>query len=244
MAEMTQVEGAPRAQRGLLSRIIGIVFAPGETFADVVAAPKVLGVLVFIILVMAVMVGGFHFTEVGQRAWLDQAVSSTESWGREVSDEQYAGMERMAPYAGYFATAWIVCVIPLMMLITAGILYAVFNAAMGGRATFKQVFAVVAHAGVISALSTIFVMPLNYVRETMTSPTNLSMLAPGLEEGSFLARLLGSIDLFLIWWVVVLGIGLAVLYRKRTQSVVLSLLAVYAVIAVIIAGTMSAMGGS
>ncbi|MGH9329680.1 MAG: YIP1 family protein, partial [Vicinamibacterales bacterium] len=134
--------------------------------------------------------------------------------------------------------------IPLVMLITAGILFVVFNAAMGGRASFKQLFAVVAHSSVISALGWIFVMPLNYFRETMTSPTNLSVLAPNLEEGSFLARLLGTIDLFLIWWVIVLGIGLAVLYRRRTQPIVVTLLAVYAVIAVIIAGAMSALGGS
>jgi hypothetical protein len=134
--------------------------------------------------------------------------------------------------------------IPVVTLITAGILFAVFNAAMGGRAAFKQLFAVVSHAGVISALGWIFVMPLNYLRESMSSPTNLTALAPGLPEGSFVARLLGTVDLFLIWWVVVLAIGLAVLYRRRTQPIVMSLLAVYAVIALIIAGTMSAMGGS
>jgi hypothetical protein len=120
----------------------------------------------------------------------------------------------------------------------------VFNAAMGGRASFKQLLAVVSHAGVISALGWIFVMPLNYLRETMSSPTNLGALAPGLDEGSFIVHLLGTIDLFLIWWVVVLGIGLAVLYRRRTQPVVISLFVVYAVIALIIAGAKSAMGGS
>ncbi|MGH9314505.1 MAG: YIP1 family protein [Vicinamibacterales bacterium] len=244
MADRTQVEGAPRARRGLLSRIVGIVVAPGETFADVVAAPKVLGVLLFVMLVGTIAIGGFFFTEVGRKAWLDQAVSSTEAWGGQVNDEQYAGMERMAPFAGYFAIAQMVFGIPLVMLITAGILFVVFNAAMGGRASFKQLFAVVAHSSVISALGWIFVMPLNYFRETMTSPTNLSVLAPNLEEGSFLARLLGTIDLFLIWWVIVLGIGLAVLYRRRTQPIVVTLLAVYAVIAVIIAGAMSALGGS
>jgi hypothetical protein len=244
MADMTQVEGAPRARQGLLSRIVGIVISPRDTFVDVAANPKVLGVLAFVTLAGVLTIGGFMLTEVGQQAWLDQQVSQSEAWGREMTDEQYAQMEKIAPIAGYFTIGVMLFAIPLVTLITAGILFAVFNAAMGGRATFKQLFAVVAHAGVISALGWIFVMPLNYARETMSSPTNLSALAPGLEEGSFVARLLGTVDLFLLWWVVVLGIGLAVLYKRRTQPIVISLLAVYAVIAVCIAAAMSAMGGS
>jgi len=243
MAEMTQVEGAQRAQ-GLLSRIVGIVVSPRDTFAAVAADPKVLGVLAFVVLVGCVTIGGFLLTEVGQQAWLDQQVDQSEAWGRQMSDDQYAQMEKIAPVVGYITTGVMLLAIPIVTLITAGILFAVFNAAMGGRATFKQLMAVVSHAGVISALGWIFVMPLNYVRESMSSPTNLAALAPGLPEGSFVTRLLGTVDLFLIWWVVVLAIGLAVLYRRRTQPIVLSLLAVYAVIALIIAGTMSAVGGA
>ena len=37
---------------------------------------------------------------------------------------------------------------------------------MGGEATFKQVLAVVAHAGAISMLGQFFTVPLNYARET------------------------------------------------------------------------------
>ena len=44
---------------------------------------------------------------------------------------------------------------------------------------------------------------------SMTSATNLSVLLPMLPDGSFAARLLGMIDLLLIWQVIVLAIGLA-----------------------------------
>lgn len=244
MAEMAQVEGASHARQGLFARIVGIVFAPAETFADVVREPRVLGVLVFVGLVGALAIGGFLLTDVGQQAWLDQQVSQSEAWGRDVSDEDYARMERIAPYAGYITIGVMLVSVPLITLITSGILFAVFNAGLGGTATFKQLFAVVAHAGVISALGWIVQMPMNYFRETMSSPTNLSALAPMLEEGSFISRLLGTLDLFLVWWTVVLGIGLAVLYRRPTKSIIIGLLVVYAVIALIIAATMSTLGGS
>ena len=49
------------------------------------------------------------------------------------------------------------------------------------------------------------------------------------------ARFLGMIDLFLVWWVVVLAIGLAVLYKRRTGPVAFSLLGAYIGIAAVIA---------
>ena len=64
------------------------------------------------------------------------------------------------------------------------------------------------------------------------------------EEDSFIGRLMGAIDIFLIWWIVVLAIGLGVLYRRRTQPIAASLLVVYGIIALCIAAVMSGLGGS
>ena len=95
----------------------------------------------------------------------------------------------------------------------------VFNAVLGGDATFKQVFSVVAHAGVVSLAQQLFVYPLDYARGSLSSPTNLGVFLPFLDENTFPARLLGAIDLFLIWWMVNLAIGLGVLYKRRTGPI-------------------------
>jgi hypothetical protein len=130
-----------------------------------------------------------------------------------------------------------------MTLITAGLLFAIFNAGLGGDASFKQVFSVVTHAGVVMLLQALLVMPLNYVRESTTSAFNLAVFLPMLDESSLAARFLGMIDLFLVWWVIVLAIGLAVLYRRRTGPVVTGLLIAYVVIAGGIALIMRAVAG-
>ena len=100
-----------------------------------------------------------------------------------------------------------------------GILFAVFNAAHGREASFKQVFRVVVHAGAISALSAVFTGAVELLRGPMSQRDQSGVLLPMLPEKSFLGRLLGMIDIFLIWWLVVLAIGLAVLYRRRTQPI-------------------------
>jgi hypothetical protein len=82
------------------------------------------------------------------------------------------------------------------------------------------------------------------MKGTMTGATSLAVLAPMLDEGSFLARMLGMIDIFLVWYVVVLSIGLAVLYRKKTRSVAIVLFGIYAVIAICVAWFQSSRGVS
>jgi hypothetical protein len=233
MANATVQTGPTPAPKTLPARFIGIITSPRETFASVVAHPKWFGMLALVAITMAILVGGFLSTKTGQDAWLDAAVNSPFSRG--VSDQQLQGMQRMAPFVGYFAAAQFLIALPVVAVALSGILFAIFTAAMGGTATFKQNLAVVAHAGPISILSTLFTVPLNYSRGTMSSATNLGVLLPMLPEQSFLAHFLGVIDLFLVWQLVVLSIGLAVLYRRRTQPIATALLVVYAVIALIIA---------
>jgi Yip1-like protein len=215
----------------LPSRFIGIITAPRATYDSVVAHPKWLGMLALVAVLMALIVGGFLETKVGQEAWLDAA-----STGGHVTDQQYQTMEKVAPIVGYITMVSFLVFVPLVLAALSGLLFAVFNAALGGEASFKQVFAVVVHTGPIALLGQLFTIPLNYVRGTMTSATNLGVFTQSiLAEGSFGARFLGAIDLFVIWQVIVLSIGLAVLYRRRTQPIATSLLVLYVVIAMIVA---------
>jgi hypothetical protein len=208
-----------------------------------VAYPKWFGMLVVTILVVTVFTVLPMTTEEGKQAALDQQVSQMEAFGRQVDDAAYERMRQGMAYAPYFTAGGIIVVSPIMVLIITGILFAVFNAAMGGNATFKQLLAVVTHAGVVSSLSAVFTGPLNYFRGAVGSATNLRVLLPMVDEKSFVGRLLGMVDLFIIWWLVVLAIGLAVLYRRRTQPIAITLLAVYGVIALCVALVMSSFGG-
>jgi hypothetical protein len=233
MANTTVQTGASPAPKSLVARVIGIITSPRATYESVVAHPKWFGMLALCAVGLGVLIGGFLMTKVGQDAWLDAALNSPFSG--QVSDQQIQAMEKMAPYVGYGTVVYMLVLVPIFMVILSGILYAVFNAAMGGNATFKQVFTVVVHAGPIGLLSQLFTVPLNYFRGTMTSATTLAVLLPMLPDKSFAARLLGMIDLFLIWQLIVLSIGLAVLYRRRTQPIATALLVVYFIIAVIVA---------
>jgi hypothetical protein len=235
MSETPAISQPPTQGLSLFARFWGILTAPRETFADVAAGSRWFGMMALVLVISAVCTGGFFSTEVGQTAWLDQAVESTRQSGREMPEAQWATMQKIASYMGPIYAVSTLVIAPLIWLVVTGILFAVFNAALGGTATFRQLYAVFVHSTAVTVVQQLFVTPLNYVRETMSSATNLAVFLPMLDEGSFLAKLLGMVDLFLIWWVIVLSIGLAVLFKRKTGPIAAGLFIVYAVIAVIAA---------
>lgn len=241
---MSETTAPPNAlpDKGLAARFFGILFAPKETFQAVVAKPRWLTIA----LVVIVLTGGaqlwFGSTTVGRQATLDETVRKTEAFGFTVSDQMYEGFRKgimePEPWRMGLSAGMMVVMPPIIWAVIAGVFYLVF-AATGGQSTFKQVYAVVVHSTVVTVVGTLLITPVNYFRESLSSATNLGVFVPFLPEGSFLARLLGMVDLFWVWWLMVLAIGLAVCYRKKTRSVAVALFVVYGVIAVGFAAIMA-----
>jgi hypothetical protein len=231
----------PSRGKSLLARVIGVFVSPRATYADVAAHPRWFGVMALGILLVAGSTFAFLSTEVGQQAVLDQQAQVLESFGVRLNEAQQQQMESRMGSARYTSAVSQIVIIPLSAAVAAGILLGIFTALLGGDATFKQVYSVVAHSGLIIALQTLFSLPLDYARETMSSPTNLAVFAPFLDEQTFLARLLGSIDLFHIWAIVSLAIGLGVLYRRKTGPIALSFFVVYFVVLLTIAAARTAL---
>jgi hypothetical protein len=240
----TATGGVTPAPASLLSRFIGIITSPKATFQTVVAHPRWFWMLLLTTVIVTICTAGPQFTEAGRQAALDQQVRGMESFGMTVNDEMYAQLERNSRFGGITTAVSVLVISPIFALILTTILWAIFNVAFGGDASFKQALAVVVHAGVISTLAQLFTAPLNYVRGTLGSATNMGVLLPMVDEKSFAGRLLGMIDLFMIWYCIVLAMGLAVLYRRRTQPIAIALFVVYAVIAIGFAAIMSRVGGS
>ena len=219
----------------LFARFVGIITAPRDTYARIVMKPKWLGMYVLTSVIIAFGAALPTTTDAGKQAAVEQQVSAMESMGFQVSNEQYANIQKGTAILPYQTAISVVIFGIVMALILAGILFAIFNAAMGGNATFKQILTVLVHGSVITALGQLFTGPINYFRGAVTSATSLGSLLPMLDEQSFAGKLAGMIDIFVIWWLIVLAIGLAVLYRRKTQPIAMTFFGIYAAIIVAIA---------
>jgi hypothetical protein len=230
---MNETVATEPALPGLFARAIGVLTSPKATFEAVVRSPRSIGILAIVALLSGVSQAAFGLTEKGRQATLDFQVQQMERFGATVTDEMYANMEKQAPYQPYIQMVGAFIMLPIFVLIVTAILYAVFNAVMGGTAEFKQVMAVSSHAWMVPAVGALFGGLLNFARGSIsTSVANLGMLLPMLPEGSFAANLAGAADLFMLWFVFTLAVGLGVLYKRKTSGIAIALFSVYGVIAI------------
>jgi len=233
VTETAPASAPSSANPGLLARIFGILVSPKETYAAVAARPRWLGVMA-ITLVIGAACQYIIFSSPGmQDAMVDQATRNPN-----VTDQQVEGIERFISILPYVISGAVLILGPLFSAIIAGILLLIFSTLMGGTATFKQVFAVSAHSGVVSTLSGLVTAALILVgaKPTGATPpgTNLGIFVPMLEETSFITNFLSSVDLILVWWILSLSIGLGVLYKRSTGGIATSLICLYVVFALIV----------
>jgi Yip1-like protein len=233
--------GGAAGWKGLRTSAVGVVVSPRATYATVVARPRALGALLLAVTLSAGALGLFLSTERGRTLFVDRQMTTAESFGFFVSDAALQWMETPAARLLYLSGQ--IVLIPLTTLAVAALGMAIWKTP-GLAVTFKQTFAVVAHSQLVAALATLVVVPLNYARETMSNPANLSALVPVLDDRSFAACLFGSIDLFSVWWIVNLAIGLSVLFKRGTSRIAWVMLGAYAAIAAGVAAAMAVFSGA
>lgn len=226
-----------------------MVRAPRATLNSAVARPRSLNMALLIIAISTICSAGFLMTRVGQLAALDQQVRQLESLGTIVDDEMYAELRSWVPYRPAINAAVIVIGWPALWVGLAAIMKTVGDRARfrGGaalkRPTFAQVLTVVVHASAVFALRSVIATPLNYANESLGGATSLSTVMPSFAESTFPARLLGAVDIFVLWWVVLVAMGLSIVYETRTLPIARWLLGAYAGGAAVLALTQALRGG-
>ena len=220
-----------------------MVRSPRATLTSALAQPRSIDLAVVIVSIAAVCNAGFLTTRVGQLAALDQQVRQLESFGAAINDDTYAELRRLVPYRPAISAAIIVIGWPLLWATLAAILKAAGNRLANIKASFAQVLTIVVHASAVFAMRAVIAAPVNYARESIGGATSLSMLMPAFGESTFPARLLGAVDIFILWWVVLAAMGLGILYETRAAPVARWLLYAYTAGAVVLAITQALRGG-
>jgi hypothetical protein len=220
-----------------------VVLRPRATFTALTHAPTWLGTWLFILAVWAICAGWLLSTEVGQQALVDERVRVVEAFGGAVSDTEYAALQATPPWWVYFTSGGRMLLMPTTTLVVAGMLVAAARFA-GASTTLKQGLAVAVHATVALAIGQVIATPLHFVRESLTSPLNLAAVLPLMEEGTLPARFFGTIDLFAMWWALLLSVGLAVLTGRRARYYAWRIAALILVFAAVTATAIVVMGGA
>ena len=220
-----------------------MVRSPRATLTLAVSNPRSLDLAVLIVAISAACSAGFLMTRVGQLAALDHQVRQLESFGADITDQQYDTLRAIVPYRPVISAAFIVMGWPIMWVIVARVLLWFGRRAGRVEATFSQVLTVVVHASAILAVRALVAAPLNYALESLGGATSLSRVMPAFGESTFPARLLGAVDIFVLWWMILIALGLSLLYRTRTLPIARWLFGAYAGGAAALALTQAFRGG-
>jgi hypothetical protein len=250
MTTSTPVGSAARPDRfhrvveSLPHRILGVIRAPRLTLHAVAENPQWVDVLA-VTFIVSVLVGAvLLWTDVGRLALLDQWERTAVAFGQHLNEAQYAAIVEASRNGAAYATLSALVKGPLLVFGLSALLLATFTGTRDHPVSYQQVLATVAHASVILVVRQVIVTPVNYARETLASPTTLNLFFTSLDEASPLARFLGVVDLFVIWWLSVLAVGVSILYRRPVQTIALTFVGGYVVFALTVAVIMAVIGGT
>lgn len=226
-----------------MRRVTGVLLHPRATMAEVVRHPVFITTWVAVLLAVLVCGGLLLSTDVGRQALVDERVRVTEALGGRVDDAQYARLEANPPYLVYFTSGGRLLVTPEMTLLVAAGVMALARID-GASVSYLTALAITVHATVVLALQQIVATPFHFIQEALTSPTTVAGVLRVFDEGTLPSRLFGAIDVFGLWWIWLLSVGLAAAAGKPARRYLWRLLAVYVGVAAMVAAGFALVGPS
>ena len=219
--EVLAVEGKPLSQT---ERVVDTFVAPSKTFVDILRSTS--WWLPFLLIVIAgYVLTATVQTKVGWQQLVENEIHASPKLSDQMSSlppDQLAQRERIMQYSfrgGFYAG-------PLFNLafvaLASLILWPTINFGFGGSATYGKVFAVGMYSalpGAISALLAAIMLFAGRSPETFTTQTLLGS-NPGyyIDTPGALKSFLSSFDLFTLWTLVLLAIGLSIVARTKRSA--------------------------
>src|SRR5262245_13203944 len=215
------------ARLGPLSRLSGTLLSPGETFEDVNRKPTFIAPM--IVAILTVIVGYFCFSWRVHPDW-DQVIRTqikkqVERSGQTLTEEQMQQRVEFGKTISKFVPVIAVVSSPIIFVIVAGI-FALGLIFVQAKTTFKKILSVVswswAATGVVATVVTMASLMIkdeeglrniDPTQPATVAPTSLAAFLPDLPAA--LKSIAGSLDVFTIWYLILLAIGFAAIAGSR-----------------------------
>lgn len=205
----------PQPQRlSELARLTGVFFEPKKTFADIAERPSwLIPTLLMVVasLVFAVMVGQRVGWERTMRQQIESRMATMSQQQRDAAEQTMDMQVKIAKAAAYVGPPILV---PLGYVIAAAVLLGIASGILSAGITFRQMLAVVSYASVPGIVKSALAVAVMYLK----SPDEFNLQNPvGFNPGAYLDpnttskfvhSLASSLDLFTLWLIVLVAIGI------------------------------------
>jgi len=230
-----------------LSNIINTYIAPGKVFESVKDFEWKKALVPMLILAVLGVISYWLIQDMIMDFQYEAGKERIENMSRlsdEQKEEAIARMDSQMEGGVQQIIGWIASALgaPIIVFFMALIALLVGNTFMGGSAKYGQLLNITAWAYMINILETIVKIPLMLSKWTPEVYTGLGVLGIG-EKGTFVNSLLAGIDIFAIWRIVLIAIGMGIIYNKKTRPYAIGMLVAWFVLKLIGAGAGTFFGG-
>jgi hypothetical protein len=209
MATTSSLE--PPAPMNPLQRLMGVFFQPKATFTDIVARPD--WILPVVLLCVASLAVIFAFTQrVGWHGYMEKQFAKSSRAQQMSAEDREKAIDTQSRYAPYFGYVFGTVGVALSIVVLAAVGLGAFNLTAGAQLKFKTCMAIVAYAWAPFLLAYILAIVVILLKPPdMVDLDNLLASNPGAflasDAQKWLVVLLGSLDLFVIWTLLLQAVG-------------------------------------
>ena len=218
LPEQSQILPETKKESNLgLKGIVEVFYQPSKLFERIKNEPKILVPWIFFFLLI------FSFIYLVS----DLIVAMQMEVMREKAADQGLGTANLPTAAQIKWSTIIIGPLAFMLapLIAAALALFFGNVVMEGRAKFKQLLSVMIYGEIINALGAIILAPLMLAKGSMKVSISLAAILQDSQVQDPLYIALSKFDAFLIWEIMIIGIGLSIIYGfSRNKGYTLAVL--------------------
>ncbi len=233
-----------QAPLGLFSRIGNLFFNPTRTFDSLIAKPDWVTPMILTALVTLCFSIGLKdvlmdFQSKAVRQSIMKNDKIAEGQKTQAAEQAVTMMQKFWLVGAIFGT-----LTGVGLFFILGLAYwLVANKILGGRPQYFQVLSITGYAALIETFGLLIKMPIMASNGSLRVDTGLTLLVPDAEMTSVLYIVLSKFDIFSIWALVLIAMGLAQLYQKPVSKSAIPVAIIWAA-GLLLAIGMSMMGMS
>ena len=212
--------------------ILNVFLSPAKAFQNLDKKP--VWVYAFIIILLFAFAFQFMAKDLLIQDRIDK-IEHSERLTREQKDSQIENASKAYDPPIIYVTFAIIAVFSLLFnAIASGLLMVTGNVIMGGKTSFKKMFSMYIHTGLVSLPNFGVKLPIILSKKSLDVQTGFAVFLDANSAETFFYRFMSHIDLFAAWQVILVAIGFSMLYKfnfKKSLTVIIVLQLIYSLIA-------------
>lgn len=228
-------QGEEGSGPGFMERAVVAYTEPSRVFRYLAEHPQWKASFLFVLLFS--MVSAQAVLPLSQKSALQMYTRNTDLSAEQLQQIQGRIENMTSPTGRVFSAVSVTLGMSIWLILVGAAFLFAGNFLMGGEASFRQILAVTTHAWIPYIVTkSVVTVPLMLAKGSLTVATSLAILLPANKLATPIGVLLGSVDVFTIWMLALLSIGLGVVYRWSTGKAAALVVSLYAILVLIAMG--------